>query len=89
MTGDPNSPVVLAVMATDAEASMLVSRLADQGIKAIIAGGGSALGPAIFVQGVDVQVVVRRADHARATELLEIIEQERLPEEEASEYEEE
>jgi hypothetical protein len=41
MSDDPNGPVLLAVMPTEAEAAMLVGFLFSQGIKAFASGAGS------------------------------------------------
>ena len=69
LAADPSSPKVLAILPTEAEATLMVDLLADQGIKALISGTGSSTGwpetPG------DVQVVVRQSDFARARQLLE------------------
>ena len=68
MSLDPNSPKILATVLTEQEATLIVNHLAPAGIKALIAGAGSATGwPE--ARGY-VQVVVRQADVARAKELL-------------------
>ena len=72
---DPNSPKVLATVLTEQEATLIVNHLATEGIKAHIAGAGSATGwPK--ARG-DVQVVVRQDDIPRAKEALDLVRQSR------------
>ena len=66
---DPNNPQILSLVPSEAEASLIVNHLADNGIKASIL--GTSLG-AIWPQiPREVQVVVRQADLSRARELLD------------------
>ena len=71
MAPDPNSPKVLVRVLTEQEATLIVNHLATEGIKAHIAGTGSATG---WTEAPgDVQVIVRQGDVARAKELLEVV----------------
>jgi hypothetical protein len=64
MSTDPNNPVVLTELLTDAEAALLVAGLEAHGIVARTSGAGGATGwPAA---GRYTQVVVRQADLERA-----------------------
>jgi hypothetical protein len=71
MSGDPDSPKVLATVRTDMEAALVVNHLATQGIKAFVSGVGTSTGwpeaPG------DVQVVVRQSDFERAKESLDLV----------------
>ena len=71
MADDPSSPKVVAIVRTEMEAALIVNRLADEGIQALVAGAGSSTGwpeaPG------DVQVVGRQEDLARAKETLALI----------------
>ncbi len=71
MAIDPNGPVVCAVAPSETEAYSLVHYLGEHGIKAFVSGAGSALAVAVLAQRVDMQVVVRQCDLARAIELLD------------------
>jgi hypothetical protein len=68
---DPNSPKVLATLPTEVEAALVVNHLAAQGIKSHLAGSGSAAG--WLDDRMDIQVVVRHADLARAKESLDLV----------------
>jgi hypothetical protein len=73
MAADPDSPQVLATVRTEVEAALIVNHLADQGIKAFVAGAG---GPSGWPDArKDNQVVVRQADFARAKESLDLVRQ--------------
>jgi hypothetical protein len=64
MESDPNAPVVLANLLTDAEAALLIGHLESLGITARTCGAGGAAGwPE--ARGYT-QVVVRQADYERA-----------------------
>ena len=68
MSADPNSPQVLAGLLTEQEAALLAAHLNDSGIRAEVVG---AIGTAAWPEVPDnVQVLVRRADLARAQEEL-------------------
>ena len=75
MAVDPNSPKVLAKLPTEVEAALVVNHLAAQGIKSSLAGSGSAAG--WLDDRMDIQVVVRQADLARAKESLDLVRQSR------------
>ena len=64
----PDSLTVLATLPTEVEAALIVSHLAEQGIKAHI--GGPRMGYPVSLY---VQVVVRPEDFARAKELLGLV----------------
>jgi hypothetical protein len=66
---DPNNPVVLANLPSDAEAALLIAYLQSVGITARLSGAGGATG---WPEGVRyVQVVVRQADLERAKDAME------------------
>jgi hypothetical protein len=71
MAADPNSPKVLATLPTEVEAALVVNHLAAQGIEAHFAGSGSAAG--WLDDRMDIQVVVRQVDLARAQESLDLV----------------
>jgi len=75
MTVDPNSPKVLATLPTEVEAALVVNHLRNQGIEAHMSGSGSAAG--WMDERIDIQVVVRQTDLARAKELLDLVRQTR------------
>jgi hypothetical protein len=68
MTIDPAAPRIVATAAIDAEAALMVSRLASPGIKALISGAHTGTAwPGVPPR---IQVVVRAADVERALEAL-------------------
>jgi hypothetical protein len=75
MTVDPNSPKVLATLPTEVEAALVVNHLRNQGIEAHLSRSGSAAG--WMDERIDIQVVVRQTDLARAKEALDLVRQTR------------
>ena len=72
MADDPNQPVVLATVPTEAEAAMIAAALENEGVSAHTAGGLlSTLYPGAS-EGVD--ILVRQDDLERAREALRNIE---------------
>jgi hypothetical protein len=68
---DPDSPQLLAKFVTEVEAALLVNHLARHGIKAYIAGVGSATG---WTEAPgEVQVLIRQADLSQAKGVLDHI----------------
>jgi hypothetical protein len=69
MESDPNAPVVLANLLTDAEAALLIGHLESLGITARTSGAGGATG---WPEAAGyTQVVVRQADFERADAALQ------------------
>lgn len=68
MSIDPDAPRIVTTAANEAEAALMVSRLASHGIKALISGAHT--GTAWPEVPTRIQVVVRQADMKRAHEVL-------------------
>lgn len=68
MTADPDAPRIVTTAANEAEAALIVSRLASHGIKALIS--GAHMGTAWPEVPTRIQVAVRQADLLPAREAL-------------------
>ena len=72
MADDPNQPVVLATVPTEAEAAMIAAALENEGVSAHTAGGVIST---LYPGACDgVHILVRQADLERAREALRTIE---------------
>ncbi len=68
---DPEAPVIVALSQTDLGAALVASILDAEGIRAMVAGSHSPAGlPIAPLASIGSTVLVRRADHALATETL-------------------
>jgi hypothetical protein len=69
MRPDPDSPQEVGRFVTEVEAMLVVHHLADEGIRACVAGTGSATG--WTEDPGNVQVLVRAADLERARQIVD------------------